>query len=266
MEILNSNILKNIKIKAVIFDFDGTISTLRQGWEQVMRPMMLEMINPDGDDTQLEKLVDQYINGSTGIQTIYQMQWLVKKINEYGKNPSVYDDWWYKGEYNKRLMQNVELRLSDLYSGKLDSSDFMIMGSKAFLQRLKSNNIDLYVASGTDNDDVINEVRALKLYDYFSSIAGAPHRKAECSKEAVIKNLLENKDLKGESILVVGDGKVEIMLGRQAGALTLGVATDEVNRCGVNEIKRQRLIKAGADAIIGDFSNEDELAHWLCLN
>ena len=30
------------KIKAAIFDFDGTCSTLRCGWERVMEPLMLE--------------------------------------------------------------------------------------------------------------------------------------------------------------------------------------------------------------------------------
>jgi phosphoglycolate phosphatase-like HAD superfamily hydrolase len=265
MEILNIKTLKHEKIKAAIFDFDGTISTLRQGWEQVMRPLMSEMINPYGNDDELEKLIDQYIDESTGIQTIFQMQWLVKKIKEYGKNFSVHDEWWYKDEYNLRLMQSVKTRLSDLMQGKLNPTDFMIKGSKAVLQRLKASNVDLYVASGTDNEDVVNEVKTLGLYDYFSGIAGAPYRKTECSKDAVIRNLIDNKKLKGESLLVIGDGKVEIMLGKEAGALTLGAATDEVKRYGVNEIKRQRLIKAGADAITGDFSNENELAEWLNL-
>ena len=29
----------------LLFDFDGTISTLRCGWEKVMKPLMLEMIH-----------------------------------------------------------------------------------------------------------------------------------------------------------------------------------------------------------------------------
>lgn len=272
MEILNAKSWKHEKLRAVIFDFDGTISTLRHGWEQVMRPLMLEMINPEGNDIELEKQVDRYIDESTGIQTIYQMEWLAGMVADYSKKFScagttrtcvIHDEWWYKGEYNRRLMKHMANRLSDLKAGKLYPADFIIGGSEAFLQRLVKNNIELYVASGTDNDDVVNEVKLLGLYDYFRCISGAPYGKAECSKEAVIKDLIENKKLKAENLLVVGDGKVEIMLGREAGALTLGTATDEVKRIGINEIKRQRLIKAGADAIIGDFSDADELACWL---
>ena len=42
MEILHS--VPKTPVKAVLFDFDGTISTLRYGWEAVMRQMMLELI------------------------------------------------------------------------------------------------------------------------------------------------------------------------------------------------------------------------------
>ena len=32
-------------VRAVLLDFDGTVSTLRYGWETVMKPLMLEMIS-----------------------------------------------------------------------------------------------------------------------------------------------------------------------------------------------------------------------------
>jgi phosphoglycolate phosphatase-like HAD superfamily hydrolase len=63
------------ELKAVIFDFDGTISTLRQGWEEIMEPLMIEMITGGGlPDDQLTREVKEYIDESTGIQTIFQMQ------------------------------------------------------------------------------------------------------------------------------------------------------------------------------------------------
>ena len=44
MKILHNQDEKVHKLKAVLFDFDGTISTLRHGWEQTMESLMLEMI------------------------------------------------------------------------------------------------------------------------------------------------------------------------------------------------------------------------------
>ena len=46
---------------------------------------------------------------------------------------------------------------------------------------------------------------------------------------------------------------MEIALGVELGALTLGVAADEIKRHGLNPAKRNRLIKAGAHVIIEDF-------------
>ena len=85
-------------VRAVLFDFDGTVSTLRCGWEAVMKPLMLEMISggkPYGEE--LEREVETYISESTGIQTIHQMKWLASTVRERGNNPNAPDDpWWYK--------------------------------------------------------------------------------------------------------------------------------------------------------------------------
>jgi len=251
------------ELKAVIFDFDGTISVLRAGWESVMEPLMLEMIT-DGENPP-EHLVNEvraYIDESTGIQTALQMEWLVKRIKSYGSAKTVHDLWWYKDEYNNRLIKNVNLRLEKLKNHELSPKDFVVLGSVEFVKALYNHGIDLYVASGTDHNDVVNEVNALELFEFFKGVAGAPYRKKDCTKEAIIRNLMDEKKLSGSSLMVVGDGKVEISLGSDAGAITLGTATDEDKKYGVNPIKRERLLKAGADAIIGDFSSLDELCEF----
>ena len=44
MEILNNKTTKT-PVKAMLFDFDGTISTLRCGWEEVMLPVFCEVLD-----------------------------------------------------------------------------------------------------------------------------------------------------------------------------------------------------------------------------
>lgn len=256
-----------IRIEAVLFDFDGTVSTLRQGWETVMQPLMIEMISgPYPPDDNLVKEVEEYINESTGIQTIFQMQWLAEAVKRYGRNPEVHDPWWYKAEYNRRLMDVIEGRIKALEEGKQKAADYMIYGVKEFLKALRARGLKLFVASGTDHPDVVREVKALGLADYFTEIAGAPVGRASCSKEAVLYKLINERGLCGQQLLVVGDGKVEIGLGRKVGAVTLGAATDEINRRGVNEVKRRRLMKAGAHAIVGDFEDYEDILEWLNLS
>lgn len=249
-------------IAAAVFDFDGTISTLRCGWETVMRPLMLEMITGGGEpDEALVREVDDYIDASTGIQTVYQMQWLADRVVLAGGDRR--DAWFYKDEYNRRLMEKVAEKKRAVETGAAPKDDYRIAGAVAFLDALRAAGVRLYLASGTDHRDVVKEAALLGVADRFDVIAGAPERMAACSKEAVLKMLFEEQALPADRLLVVGDGKVEIALGRAAGAYTLGAATDEAALHGVNEIKRRRLLAAGADAICGDFSALDELLSWL---
>ncbi len=267
MDIINPLTQDWVKVKAAVFDFDGTLSTLRYGWESVMEPFMIEAIEGDTPaDDELVKEVRNYIDESTGIQTIFQMQWLVEAIKRYRRNPEVKDDpWWYKNEYNKRLMISVNKRKQSILSGRKSPKDYLIRGSEAFLNRLKGNGVEIYVASGTDFPDVLNEVEVLKLKKYFKEIKGAPLGVAACSKEAVLKKLVEDNKLKGQEVVVVGDGKVEINLGNQIGAKTIGVASNEEKLYGVNPVKEKRLIKAGANIIVGDFTNIEGIIGWLNL-
>jgi rfaE bifunctional protein kinase chain/domain len=83
------------RIEHVIFDHDGTISALRQGWEQIMEPAMIRAILGDtylsADEGLYHRVVERvraYIDQSTGIQTIVQMQHLVEMVEEFGCVPS----------------------------------------------------------------------------------------------------------------------------------------------------------------------------------
>ena len=254
-------------VRAVLMDFDGTVSTLRYGWETVMKPLMLEMISGgSGWDAELEKEVDAYIDESTGIQTILQMKWLAETVRARGMNPTASDDpWWYKAEYNRRLMARVEKRLQDLESGRAPRDEYLMAGSEAFLAALKARGVRLYVASGTDDPDVKHEAAALGVAGYFDEIAGAPLGSENCSKEKVIAQLMRDEGLSGVDFAVIGDGKVEIRLGREAGARTIGLASDEAHRRGLNPVKRERLIRAGADVICGDFLDLEALLGFLGL-
>ncbi len=268
MEIIFKEQNKKTCIKTVLFDFDGTISTLRFGWEKIMEPLMLEMIagNTEPDDALIAE-VAEYIDQSTGIQTYYQMKWLSEAVVRHGRNAGASTDpWWYKAEYNRRLMEPVKMRINKIKNGECLTSDFLVSGSEKLLKTLYDKGIEIYVASGTDHPDVNNEAEVLGLKKYFKEISGAPLGKADCSKEAVLRRLISDSKLQGNELAVIGDGKVEIALGREMGAITLGVASDEEKRCGVNAAKRERLIKAGAHAIVGDFRGLDEILFWMGIN
>jgi hypothetical protein len=70
-------------------------------------------------------------------------------------------------------------------------------------------------------------------------------------------------NLRGAELAVFGDGPVEIRECRRRDGIAVGVASDEIRRFDLNMTKRNRLIKAGAQLIIPDFSNISDLLDML---
>ncbi|MGI5893806.1 MAG: HAD family hydrolase [Candidatus Merdivicinus sp.] len=248
-------------VKAAIFDFDGTISTLRCGWEAVMEKIMLEHLN--GGKMAGEELLShirQYIAESTGIQTIYQMEWLAEQVELLcGRKPL--DPWDYKDLYNEALLQMVDSRIAELESGKAEAEKYLVAGSREYLQLLMESGIAIYIASGTDEEDVRHEADLLGISQLVREVRGAPHRRKDCSKEAVIRDILQDGSLSGHELMVVGDGKVEIQLGQEAGALTVGIASQELRpERGMNPRKAEKLQRAGARYLAEDF--QPLIAQW----
>ncbi|MDR0395784.1 MAG: HAD family hydrolase [Oscillospiraceae bacterium] len=249
--------------KAVLFDFDGTLSTLRSGWEAVMRRLCLDTLCPGGDDALTAALVDAYIDESTGIQTIFQMEWLRDEAVRRGVAPPDADPWTLKEEYNRRLMDMVAARISAVFAGGVPPDSYRVAGAVEFIQSLREEGIQLFVASGTDEADVRLEADTLGLARYFDRIAGALPRRKDCGKEAVLRWLASEKGWIGLDLCVIGDGKVEIGLGKELGARTIGIAADETRRSGWDDNKRRRLANAGADRIWPDFIDKHGMLSWM---
>ena len=249
------------RVKAAVFDFDGTLSTLRQGWEAVMEPYMVEVLVASGlDAARARQDVHLYVDQSAGIQTYRQMEWLAGRVSE--REPPL-DPWAYKREYNRRLMLPVEERIGRIASGACGPEDYLVPGSLSLLQALQDMGVALYLASGTDHADVERESALLGVRSFFREVAGAPPGIVDCSKEAVLRRLMGAQGLRGGELVVIGDGRVEIALGREAGARTIGVASDETRLQPVNPVKEARLRNAGADWIIGDFRDVPGIVAWL---
>lgn len=254
------------RIRHALFDFDGTLSVLREGWERVMTPLMVEMIageagDPDGA---IRREAERYVDESTGLQTILQMDWLAAAVARRRGPSKALSAEQYKALYNQRLMRHIRERLEGVESGRTPRGEMLIAGAEAFLQALSERGIALYVASGTDVEDVRREAAALGLARYFGGgIHGAVGASRQCSKAAVIQDILVSHRLEGPELLVVGDGPVEIREGKARGAVAVGVASDEVRRRGLDPRKRERLAAAGADLIIPDFAAADALLAHL---
>lgn len=244
------------KISHVLFDFDGTLSLIRQGWPEVMAPMFLEMLpcQAGESDAERRRLVDGDIARLTGKQTIYQMIQLAERIRERGGEPA--ETLWYKHEYLRRLNELIRDRIEGLRSGRIRPDDLLVHGSRALLEHLSTSGLSLYLASGTDEPFVRDEADLLDVTRYFGSrIYGAQNDYKNFSKKIVIDRILKENAIPGDRLLVLGDGYVEIENGKSVGGLAIAMATDEANNGSgrMDEWKRQRLLGVGADVVIPDY-------------
>jgi phosphoglycolate phosphatase len=249
------------RAQIALFDFDGTLSLIRSGWEQVMVPMMVEILAALGSgetEQQLQAVVEDYVARLTGEQTIYQMIELARQVQLRGGKPSPALD--YKKMYHDRLMEKIRSRRDALQRGEAFPGDYLVPGARGFLEGLRDKGLKLYCASGTDEAYTLEEARLLEIERYFDGgIYGALDDYKSFSKEILIQRILTSAGHQGDHLLGFGDGYVEIKNVKQVGGVAVGVATDEPQCTVVNQWKRKRLMDMEADFIIPNFLDQEQI-------
>jgi phosphoglycolate phosphatase len=254
IEIINKGASAS-KARVALFDFDGTLSTIRSGWVDVMVPMMVELLfelKTGETEEELRAVVDDFVARLTGKQTVYQMIELAAQIERRGGTPL--DPIAYKRMYLDRLWQGIEHRVEELRSGHTSPEKYLVPGSRALLEGLKERGLKMYLASGTDEVYMLEEARLLDITRYFDGgVFGAIDDYRNFSKAILIQRILANSEFRGEDFLGFGDGYVEIENVKQVGGVAVGVATAEPECLKVDSWKRERLVGVGADFIVPNF-------------
>ncbi len=263
LEIIHTDLIRG-RIRHALFDFDGTLSLIREGWQGVMIPLMVEWLleTPEHEsDGELSAIVTGFVTRLTGKQTIYQMIQLAEEVVKRGGKPR--DPLEYKRIYLDRLWVRIRHRVEALKTGQIAPDDMMVPGSRAMLEALAARGIRCYLASGTDEPYVLDEAAALKITPYFAAIYGARDDYKSFSKKILIERIIAENALSGPEFVAFGDGFVEIEDSKRVSGIAVGVASDEVHRAGFDAWKRNRLIEAGADIIIPDFQEVQALVAYL---
>ncbi len=253
--------------RAALFDFDGTLSLIRSGWQDVMVPYFYEELAKVADSTKeseadVMRIVRDFIDQITGKQTIYQCMRLADEITARGGRPL--EPLAYKKEYLRRLQIHTKDRVARLENGDAEPDEYVVPGARRFLERLRGAGVKLYLASGTDEVDVKREAELLRLTSFFDGgIYGAQDDYKRFSKAMVIDQIIDQNKLEGAQLIGFGDGYVEIENVRAIGGYAIGMATLEAAPGGVDEWKRARLLQAGADAIAPDYSEPEALFNFI---
>lgn len=251
--------------RVALFDFDGTISLIRSGWIEVMAPMMVEILvdlKSGESEDELHGIVRELIWSTTGKETIYQMRDFSDQVRARGGEPL--EPLAYKKMYLDRLWTKISSRIEALQTGEAAPEQYMVPGARALLDRMKAQGLRLYLASGTDHANVVQEATLLGVADYFDGgIYGAKDDEKNVSKKMLVNRIVSNTGVAGKAIVGFGDGYVEIEEVKLVGGVAVGVATKEPSCHEVDDWKRQRLIGVGADFIVPNFEHHAELATIL---
>lgn len=249
------------RARVTLFDFDGTLSTIRSGWVEVMVPMMVEILaelKTGETEQELRAVVEEFVGRLTGKQTMYQMIELAENVEKRGGKPL--DPLQYKKRYLDLLWTRIEHRIEELRAGHCPPEKYLVPGSRALLESLRERGMKMYLASGTDEVYMKEEARLLDVARYFDGgVHGALDDYKSFSKAILIQRILTSAEFAGPEFLGFGDGYVEIENVKQVGGVAVGVATDEPECRAIDPWKRKRLIGVGADFIVPNYSCHAEL-------
>jgi phosphoglycolate phosphatase-like HAD superfamily hydrolase len=251
--------------KAVLFDFDGTLSLVRTGWMGVMVPMMVEVLAGLGtgeSERELQTIVEDFVWRLTGQETVYQMIELAEQVKRRGGTPL--DPLVYKRQYLDRLSEVIRDRLEALRSRRCPPDQYMVPGSRRLLEALRERGLRLYLASGTDEVYMKEEAELLDVTRYFDGgVFGALDDVKAFSKRMIVQRILALPGVDGAHLIGFGDGYVEIEEVKAVGGVAVGVATDEPECQKPDEWKRQRLIGVGADYVVPNYESWPQLLEYI---
>ena len=252
-------------IRHALFDFDGTLSLLRGGWQEVMTAQFVTVLgSAETAETpqQLGRICREFITRLTGKQTIYQMLRLEEEMRKRGAACSPAAE--YKRHYLALLNQHISGRLQSVRSGRRPPEAYMVRGAERLLKRLCRAGVICHLASGTDQEYVVEEAELLGLTRFFGSrIHGAREDYRSFSKKIVIQDILRSHRLDGSQLAAFGDGYVELENARAAGGAAVGVASLENGDQGWDPWKKKRLLGVGAQILVPDWSEADLILDYL---
>jgi phosphoglycolate phosphatase-like HAD superfamily hydrolase len=259
IEIIRSSRLPR-RIRAVIFDWDGTLSLLREGWAAIMTEQMSQILESAAPGMTAEvraAAVESIVIGLNGRPTIVQMEAFSDLVREQGgarlSRTELLND------YQARLFTLIRERYRAIQSDANTAANWRVPSAVSFLQFCRDKRLPVIVISGTEIEHVRREAKLLKI-DWLVDAWRAPvGDDPDFSKRHAIDRLAEELRMHGTELLAFGDGVVETEEIKRVGGIAVAVATNEPPSRGINPAKRERLIQSGADAVIADY---DRYSDW----
>jgi phosphoglycolate phosphatase len=212
-------------IKAIIFDFDGTLAVLNIDFN-AMRERIFDLMRYFGIEEELIK--ERYL-----LEVIDESCQMLKK-----KNPSSEEEFYQKAH---QILHSVEMMAAE--------KGTLIPGTEKTLRNLKGKGIKVGIVTRNCEEAVRKVFPNIDIFcDVFVSRNSVKRVKPHPDHLTYVLELLK---VSGDEAWMVGDHPTDIQAGRQAGMKTIGVLTGRTQREGFE--------KAGADYILDNVTKVGRL-------
>lgn len=185
--------------QAILFDFDGVLCECMD----VKTEAFAQLFEPFGEDI-VKKVVDHHVKHG-GISRYKKIEYYYK---EYLNQEISYDK-----------VNELAQKFSDLVVNKVITS-YWVKGAKEFLEKYYKI-IDLYVISGTPQEELDLIVKKRDMEKYFKGVYGTPNTKPVHARRIIFENGYDPK-----KVLYVGDSLSDYKDAQEAEIPFLGRACE----------------------------------------
>jgi HAD superfamily hydrolase (TIGR01549 family) len=229
--------LQSGSLRAIIFDFDGTILDIREILEKSIEEILIEKkINVDMETTiqEIGALLET-IQGYPLPKVLLESYEIFKHITSL-QNLS----------YFKQLRIAVEIFSKYLEYSK-DAPLFP--GVKPLLKRLRKS-FDLFIVSHNKTESIIDHLEKEGINNYFKGVYGSDRIPVQKPDPMALQPPLETyNNKKRNEFVMIGDMPSDITAGFEAGFWTIGVASGVSKKEILSEYKPDLLIDSLEDLI-----------------
>lgn len=205
--------LQSGSLRAIIFDFDGTLLDIREILEKSIKEILIEKnINVDMETTIQE--IGALLETIQG----YPLPKVLLESYEIFKHITSLQDL----SYFKQLRIAVEIFSKYLQYSK-DAP--LLPGVKPLLKKL-SKSFDLFIVSHNKTETIIDHLEKEGISNFFKGVYGSDRIPVQKPDPLALQPPLETyNDKKRNEFLMIGDMPSDISAGSEAGFWTIGVAS-----------------------------------------
>jgi len=227
-----------MKYRGILFDKDGTLLDFNRTWLPIYLQAASEFA--DSDPTLAAELLS--CNGFDPLRNRFTGGSLLAA----GNNHQIADAWALQLQQPDQI-ESISLRLNEIFSVQGAIQATAVDGLADTLRQLKDSGYRLGVATADSHQGIINTLQSFDVLEDFDFLAGYDSGHGIKPEAGMVLAFCEQSGISSEQVVVVGDNRHDIEMGRNAKAgLCVGVLTGTSERTDLEAI---------ADLVLDDISH-----------